>query len=419
MFSIIIYILKFFIPALFSVLFRAYGLGYRSKKSLAVGLVVFLLYMAVVPAWFIVKIGYGQFTHLSTLLMIIASMSVLIFTTDTVGKTVFLQLTQNCITTALSVVLNLIRTVFSLSYPVLVLMLAIACPIVYLIALRYWAKPMRFMADHLHAELPAMVALPIVTIAVVYFLPVYPAQNFANHPIFVTLMMLAVECGYFLYIYTFYQNLRKMNELAKAETKNMLLETEISSYQEYLYTAKQNRHDMHHHNAVLLEYLKSGCTEDAIEYLNASDAQIVDSALKQFCQNVVANAILRIYDRRAQAMGVSFSAQVDLPETLPLQEPETGALLSNLLENALEACAKQPDGAFIHLTVKCEENNLQLEVRNRVSGKVIFENDFPKSTKTFGGTGTKSVAAIVKKYHGLVRFLQDQDEFVVQILLPL
>ena len=418
-FNLTIYILKFFIPAIFSVLFRAYGLGYKSKKHLALGLFVFLSYMAIVPAFLILTIGYGEFTHLSTVIMTIVSMSVLIFSTGSVGKTIFLQLTQGCVTTALSVLLNLVRTVFSLSYPMLVLMLAIACPVVYIIALRYWAKPMRFMADHLHAELPAMVALPVVTTTVVYFLPVYPAQNFANHPIFVTLMMLAVEGGYMLYIYTFYRNLLKMSELSKSEIKSRLLETEISSYQDYLQSAKQSRHDMRHHNAVLLEYLNDGDINKAIAYLDISDEHLANTALKQFCENVTANAILRIYDRRVQNQDISFTVQAEIPEALPLEEPEIGALLSNLLENAMEVCEKQSVSPHISLTAQLEENGLQLEVRNSVDGKVAFENSLPKSTKQGGGTGTKSIAAIVNKYRGMLRFKQEKVEFVVQILIPM
>lgn len=417
-FNLIIYILKFFIPALFSVLFRAYGLGYRSKKRLAIGLAAFIIYMAVVPAFFILAIGYGQFTHLSTVIMIIASMSVLIFSTDSVGKTIFLQLTQNCMTTALSVVLNLIRTVFSLSYPMLVLMLAIACPIVYAIALRYWAKPLRFMADHLHAELPAMVALPVVTIAVVYFLPVYPAQNFASHPVYVTLMMLAVEGVYILYIYTFYRNLRKMNELAKAETKSILLESEISTYQEYLQSAKQSRHDLRHHNAVVLEYLQQGDTAQAMEYLSKNDDYLASTSLKQFCENMTANAILRIYDRRTQAEGIRFIVQADIPEAMPLDAPALGALLSNLLENAVEACETQSDSPTISLTAQQGETGFQLEVRNSCHHTVSFENGFPKTTKQTGGTGTKSIAAIVEHCGGILRFRQEGDEFISQIFLP-
>lgn len=110
--------------------------------------------------------------------------------------------------------------------------------------------------------------------------------------------------------------------------------------------------------------------------------------------------------------------QAEIPEALPLEQPEIGALLSNLLENAMEACEKQSVSPHIRLTALWEENGLQLEVRNSVDGEVVFENSFPKSTKAAGVTGTKSIAVLVNKYHGLLRFKQENEEFVVQILIP-
>ncbi len=419
-FNLIIYILKFFIPAFFSVLFRAYGLGYRNKKRLIIGLGVFTAYVAVVPAILILKIGYGQFTHLSTVVMTIASMSVLIFSTDSVGKTIFLQLVQGGMTTTMSVILNLVRTVFHLSYPMLVLMLAVASPLVYLLALRYWAKPLRFIADNLHSDLKAMIALPIVTMVVVYLIPVYPAQSFANHPYYCTFMMLAVEGGFFLYIYTFYRNLLKISRLLKDEARGKLLESEILSYQESLSSAKQTRHDLRHHNALILDYLETGNVAGAMDYLRANDLALSESKLTEFSANPAANAVLRIYARQAQAEDIAFFAHADLPEKMSMTDPELGALLSNLLENAVEACRKvEPVRRQLSFSAQTDEDGLRLEVRNSVSGTVTFDDNFPESTKPGGGTGTKSMGHIVQKHGGMLRFKQESDMFLTQILLPL
>ena len=88
----------------------------------------------------------------------------------------------------ISVILNEIRTVFSLSYPALVAMICVVYPLVFWFALRYWAKPLRFMADNIHAELPTLAALPVLVTVIVSLLPTYPAQSFANHPVYITAM---------------------------------------------------------------------------------------------------------------------------------------------------------------------------------------------------------------------------------------
>ncbi len=419
-FDLTIYILKFFIPSFFCVLFRAYGLGYKNKKCLIKGLVVFTAYVAIVPAVLILTIGYGEFTHVSTVVMTIGSMAVLIFTTDSIGKTIFLQLIQTNITTIVSVVLNMVRHTFRLSYFTLVLMFAVVSPLVYFFALKYWSKPMRFIADNIHAEVSSLIALPIVTMVVVYLIPIYPPQNFANHPIYCTFMMLAVECGFFLYIYTFYQNLLKIRRLLKQEAKGQLLEVEIASYHEYLYAAKQSRHDLRHHNAVLAEYIQNGENQQALQYLHTNDNKLSNNVLEQFCKNSTANAVLQIYNRQVQAEGITFVAIIDLTENLPIMSSELGALLSNLLENGVEACLKVPSvKRQISFYAQTDEGEMRLEIRNSVLGRVTFEDGFPVSTKVGGGMGTKSIAHIVEKYGGMLRFKQDGELFLTQIHLPL
>ena len=102
-----------------------------------------------------------------------------------------------------------------------------------------------------------------------------------------------------------------------------------------------------------------------------------------------------------------------------MSNPEFGALLTNLLENAIEACQKvEPSKREIIVLAQSDEDGIRMEVSNRVSGTVSFDNGFPKSNKVGGGTGTKSIAHIVHKYEGMLRFKQDKDTFITQIVLP-
>lgn len=419
-FDVAIYVLKFCIPSVFSLLFRGYGLGYRSKTRFALGLAAYAVYMAVVPSALILLMGYGQFTHISSIVMTLSGVFVLIFSTDTVGKTIFLHLVQGSMVTALSVLLNMVRHLLGLSYLTLDVLLLVASPILCVVALRFWAKPLRFLADNIHSNILTMSVIPLLNMVLVYFLPVFPAQNFANHPVYCTVMMLLVEFGFFLYLYTFYRNLLKIKLLLESEAKGQLLAAEIESYQESLAAAKQTRHDLHHHNALIVEYLETGNTAGAMEYLRANDRTLVEARLAEFSQNPAANAVLRIYSRQAQAKDIVFSALADLPEGLPLEAPELGALLSNLLENAVEACAPVAlHQRQIALSAQKDGQRLLLELRNSVSGTVLFEDGMPRSQKPGGGTGTKSILHITQKYGGMCQFKQEDGMFFTRIVLPL
>ncbi len=209
-------------------------------------------------------------------------------------------------------------------------------------------------------------------------------------------------------------------EKLRADARQELLQSELVAQEAFVKLAKQNRHDLRHHNALLADYLAHGDVEGAKEYLLRYDANIIEAALKQYCKNPVANAVLRLYARRAENGGTLFSAQADVPEGLPLSAPEIGELFSNLLENACEACERVKIGGWIALTVQTDCNSLRLELQNSVGVETAFDEEgLPCTTKESGGTGTRSAASIVKRHGGMLCFSQASDVFTTQIILPL
>ncbi|MPM93923.1 hypothetical protein SDC9_141065 [bioreactor metagenome] len=209
-------------------------------------------------------------------------------------------------------------------------------------------------------------------------------------------------------------------EKLRSDARQELLQMELALQEAFVNLAKQNRHDLRHHNALLADYLERGDVGGAREYLIQHDAHITEAALKQYCKNPVANSLLRLYTRRAESDGFFFSSDAEVPEKLPLTAPETGELFGNLLENAFEACGKVGGGGVIVLTALADDHCLRLELRNSVAVQTVFdEAGLPATTKPGGGTGTRSTAAIVKRYGGMLRFLQEGSMFVTQMVLPL
>jgi signal transduction histidine kinase len=207
-------------------------------------------------------------------------------------------------------------------------------------------------------------------------------------------------------------------EKLRSDARQELLQSDLASQEAFINLTRQSRHDMRHHNALLVDYLERGDIEGAKQYLLQHDAHITEVTLKQYCKNPVANAVLRRYARRAENGGISFRSEANIPEVLPFTAPETGELFSNLLENACEACEKVKNKAFITLTVQTDSDSLQLELRNSVAVRIIFsEKGLPLTTKAGGGAGTRSTANVVKKYGGMLCFSQEGDVFITRIIL--
>ena len=417
--DIAIYTLKFFIPSLFSMLFRVNCLGNKGPKRVVLGIAVYSLYSLIVPAFLIHLIGYGEYTHIASIVMLIGSMSVLIFSSDTPGITIFLHWAQSIMMAAISALLNMFRHLFGFSYLTLLIAFMVVSPLCYFIAKRYCAKPMRFIAENLHGNILPLLLLPVTAQILIMLIPTYPKQNYANHPVFCTFIMVLISFCFFMYLYNLYQSLRQISILTKETHKWELIRTEISSYEEYLQTAKQNRHDIRHHNALILEYLSDGNAQKAKEYLQNYDCTMEQKWIDSYCENFAANAVLRLYGRKARSEQVLFAVQADIPEKLFLPDTEMVIVLSNILENACMACeAHQDENPAIVVTATYDEN-LKIEVKNSVYSNVAFnEHGMPISSRANGGTGTKSVAAVVAKHKGMVRFLMQENSFISQIIIP-
>lgn len=237
------------------------------------------------------------------------------------------------------------------------------------------------------------------------------------------LLIILEICAYICIFYslkTISAEYVQKEENIKLQAREMLLQSELSSYDEFNNFSRQYRHDLRHHNAVIREMLSSGDVSEALTYLNEFDDSIVDTALKQYCNNPVANVIFRLYDNRAQANHIDFAVSANISDALPLTAPELGGLLSNLLENAWVACKNCNEiGRFITISADTTQNQLFLEVKNSVKDEVRFTDGLPVSTKKDGGIGSRSIMRIVREHSGMCRFKQEGNEFIVQIVLPL
>lgn len=409
--------LRYFIPSAWSIAFRAVAFGYTTKRRVALGFATYTVYTLVVPACLTFAFGYDAFICVAVPVMVIGSLAVLIFSTDTPGKTIFLQLAQEGMVICMSVLLNMACAVLGFSYPVLVLLLALCSPLLFFIALRFWAAPLRFLADNIHGPIGPLLALPLLTLTVASIIPVYPPDSFASHPVFCAIVVLLVETVFFLYLFTMKRNLEQISLLLKKEARGDHLIQEVASYRDYLEAARQNRHDLRHHDMLLLNMLEEGRMQEAIEYLQVRDREYASTSLSRFCDDATMNAVLRIFERRAEEAKVSFSALVVLPETMPLDQPELGALLGNVLENALNAASDISDGHIV-FDARYEDGSLLMEARNSMAGRVEFRGGMPVSRRTGGGTGTRSIVSIVERHGGIVEYSQAGQEFRTRIIIP-
>ena len=203
---------------------------------------------------------------------------------------------------------------------------------------------------------------------------------------------------------------------ANQETQILNMQTKlanerISSDAETESRLKTLRHDLRHHMLLLNDYINNNEKEKALEHISSVTNYIDSTIPKQFCLNGVVNVILSHYANLAQLKGIDFICEVSLSHQLPVADIDLVVILSNALENAvnaLEIC----DTKQIFIKGFESDGKFFFEIKNPFCGEIEFENDLPVSRREYHGYGIKSIAAIVEKHNGMYSFTVENDIFV-------
>lgn len=139
--------------------------------------------------------------------------------------------------------------------------------------------------------------------------------------------------------------------------------------------------------------------------------------------NSVINVIMNTKYYEAKKAGASFICKINNLSGITMKETDIILLLSNLLNNAIEAVQKCLGKRVIKVKIVIENNKFIMSVRNTFNGEIKKDGDKFKTTKKekseLHGIGIKNVIRIVEKYHGLHLFETCEDEFCAVVIIPM
>ena len=148
------------------------------------------------------------------------------------------------------------------------------------------------------------------------------------------------------------------------------------------------------------------------------DLNTVDTVIKT--GNVMADAILNSKLSVAEKLNIALNVKAYIPSVLPLSDVELCAVMGNLLDNAVEACAKLPESErFMRIYIGTLKNQFYLSVQN-AAGEVKKSVGEYQSTKSGEhGYGIFRIDRVAKKYGGYVNRQNEEGVFATEIMLPL
>ena len=142
--------------------------------------------------------------------------------------------------------------------------------------------------------------------------------------------------------------------------------------------------------------------------------------MQRYCENDAANLILSAFVGRAEKIKVEMKIQGTLPEVIMISGIDLCVLLSNALENALNACAPiAAKGVNCTIDVQFYEcdGKLFLQVINPCEENIRFRNGIPVSEQPDHGIGVQSICAIVRRYKGVYSFAVQDSKFIFRVSL--
>jgi signal transduction histidine kinase len=177
-------------------------------------------------------------------------------------------------------------------------------------------------------------------------------------------------------------------------------------------------HDRRHFNNVLLELLKQGKIGEAAALLQSQN-QAALKISKVYCENPAVNAAVCHYAGLAEQAGIPAEIALDITGNVNIDALELAMVVSNLMENAIQACERLPENQAPYLHLNCRSvGRLLLEMENPCAeGTALDENGYPITCEKGHGIGSKSVIAFAKKYDGELLYKFENGVFRVRLLV--
>lgn len=139
--------------------------------------------------------------------------------------------------------------------------------------------------------------------------------------------------------------------------------------------------------------------------------------------NIIVNAILNTKYQEADRNGIVVMLRVNDLSGMWIKDEDIVTILSNLLDNAIEACKKCDNGKrILKLKFVNEDGMIKIGVKNTFSNPIVYENGEIKSTKLVQteehGVGIKNIIEVIEKYGGSYIIKDDNYEFYFSIIIP-
>lgn len=231
-----------------------------------------------------------------------------------------------------------------------------------------------------------------------------------------SLLFAATVLIYFSVLWIIFGMIRYMIKESRLE----LIEENIKYLQGQLKTAKENelfsrtvRHDLRHHNKNIAVMLQKGEVDEALRYIKQYNESLDAARPREFCHHVTVNAILSSFYTKAQNDGICVSVEADTQEETAVSDMDFVAILSNILENAINGCKECGSHGEIKVNIRTVSDKTVIVCSNPCKPGIVIENNIIKQK----GIGMESMLTAARKYGGDISYSLENGILTLCIIL--
>ena len=238
-----------------------------------------------------------------------------------------------------------------------------------------------------------------------------PAGHFFSHGQMLAMYFLGLA-SLFCILFSY----KKLQQIFRLSTEISLLEQQEHSLTQYVEEAKTHydetksfRHDIRNHIAVVKNLLRSGKLEEAVSYMEDMDDMAEKMSFPCSTNNPVVDILVGNKLGIAKGMGIDVDCSLLLPYPCSLRDIDICIVLSNALDNAIQAVKKLDDSIekYIRVSGRIQGDFLMMEIENSFHGKGAFKK----------GTGLSNVKKVAEKYGGAMSIETQENVFILHVLL--
>lgn len=179
------------------------------------------------------------------------------------------------------------------------------------------------------------------------------------------------------------------------------------------------RHEMLHHMTALMGILNNGETERACTYIASVTDEINHLPAVRYSQNILVNVIAGTYLDKAKDQGIQVEYSLPIPAKLDIADEDLSVFLTNMLQNAVQACERMDpeQERYINIKMYLNENFLFIGCVNSRSEEGQSPEDSETGTeeeRLRHGFGLEAMSRIAEKYGSILKIDKSPREFSVK-----